>query len=426
MRKIFWIVVKELLLLRRDKAGLLMLFMMPALLVVVITLVQENVMELTGQKKTKVLFLDLDAGSLGRSIRSQLEEGYLQLVNLQEGVGEKELRQVVASGKYQAGIILSRESSKAIQTQAASFFQNPEQQVKELSPPPSVEMVFDPGIMPSLKSGLRAQLQKVLMTIGMQEKISQLEQQLTGALEQLHISEGQAPFDVVELAQFMEKPLITLHEEGGAETGEAYNPVEQNVPAWALFGMFFTALPIAGALLQERQSGIWVRLCSLPVSLLSLLLGRILAYCAVCLSQFFLIVLVGAKLFPLIGLPAFLVSNNIFPLLSVILCAALAASSFGLFFGAFCRTYEQAMALGATFIVLGAALGGVMVPVYAMPELMQRWSSLSPLNWGLTAFHDLSMRGASLMEVSDNLGRLLLCCVVLLLFAWKRITRVGQ
>ncbi len=53
MSKILTAAAKELLLLRRDRAGLLVLFIMPALLVIVITLVQENVMELTGQKKTQ-------------------------------------------------------------------------------------------------------------------------------------------------------------------------------------------------------------------------------------------------------------------------------------------------------------------------------------------------------------------------------------
>jgi len=61
MLKIFAATTKELLLLRRDRTGLLVLFLMPAILVVLITLVQENVMELTGQKKTQVLFLDLDS-----------------------------------------------------------------------------------------------------------------------------------------------------------------------------------------------------------------------------------------------------------------------------------------------------------------------------------------------------------------------------
>ncbi|MDP3695208.1 MAG: ABC transporter permease, partial [Desulfocapsaceae bacterium] len=80
MLKIITATAKEFLLLLRDRTGLLVLFLMPTILVVVITLVQENVMELTGQKKTQVLFLDLDQGDLGKSLRKQLETTTLDLV----------------------------------------------------------------------------------------------------------------------------------------------------------------------------------------------------------------------------------------------------------------------------------------------------------------------------------------------------------
>ena len=52
MRKYLAATKKDLLLLLRDKTGLLLLFLMPSVLVIVITLVQENVLELSGQYQT--------------------------------------------------------------------------------------------------------------------------------------------------------------------------------------------------------------------------------------------------------------------------------------------------------------------------------------------------------------------------------------
>jgi len=43
-------------------------------------------------------------------------------------------------------------------------------------------------------------------------------------------------------------------------------------------------------------------------------------------------------------------------------------------------------------IVITAALGGVLVPTYAMPGVMQRISGFSPLNWGLNAYQDVLLR----------------------------------
>jgi ABC-2 type transport system permease protein len=60
-----------------------------------------------------------------------------------------------------------------------------------------------------------------------------------------------------------------------------------------------------------------------------------------------------------------------------------------------------------------------MVPVYAMPQMMQRLSIISPLNWGLSAFHDLILRGDALPAILDDLGRLFLFFAVTALLAWK-------
>ena len=101
MLKILAATIKELTLLKRDRTGLLILFIMPALLVIVITLVQENVMELTGQKKTQVLFLDLDEGMLGSSLRHQLSEGNIEIIDWKSTEKESAALQIaVAAGDY--------------------------------------------------------------------------------------------------------------------------------------------------------------------------------------------------------------------------------------------------------------------------------------------------------------------------------------
>lgn len=129
--------------------------------------------------------------------------------------------------------------------------------------------------------------------------------------------------------------------------------------------------------------------------------------------------LIGSFLFPYIGLPAFIVSPNFVEVLLTVFVSSLAVCGFGIFLGMVCSTYEQASTLGSTAVVSAAAIGGVMVPVYAMPPVMQQLSIISPLNWGLTAFHDLLMRGYSFSAVLDDLGRLALFFFLTLLLAWK-------
>lgn len=420
MLKIAAATVKELLLLRRDRAGLLVLFFMPAILVTVITLVQENVMELTGQKKTELLLLDLDRGELGRALQHELAKTNLEIVpwdGPERDAGD--LRAAVLKGKYQVGLVVPEGASERLQQEAERLVRDPGQE--PAGSVPGVDVFFDPGIMAGLRSGVTAQLRMALTTVAMAEKLKILDRVLKEAMGGFVPPES-ASGEVPALPRLFNATIVELREEGDpAATGHpvSHDPVQQNVPAWALFGMFFTAIPIAGSILQERTSGIWVRLNSLPVSPLVLFLGKGAAYMGVCLCQFTLIAILGRFLFPAIGLPAFTLSANPVAVLLTVLCSSLAACGYGIFLGMACNSYEQASTVGSTTVVAAAAIGGVMVPVYAMPRLMQHLSVISPLNWGLTAFQDLLLRGAALPVVLDDLGRLFLFFIACALLSWK-------
>lgn len=421
MRKIFTAAAKEILLLRRDRTGLIVLFLMPSILVVVITLVQENVMELTGQSKTKILFLDLDEGDLGHSLQARLEKGNLEIIRWARDKHTADLRAAVLNGEYQVGIVLPGGSSARLERLARQRVEQAGGDRQEKTEQAAVRIFFDPGIMAGLRSGITAQLEMALHAVSLQTEIKLVEELLNTAMAGLQRQRQPSLLPTTGLTALFESSLLTI-DKGGSPEGweEEYNPVQQNVPSWALFGMFFTAIPIAGSILQERKSGLWIRLSSLPVSPLVLFAGKILAYTGVCLCQFLLIGLIGSFLFPFIGLPSFTISANPVGTGLVVVFASLAACGYGMFLGMVCETYEQASTLGATTIVAAAAIGGVMVPVYAMPRIMQEISIISPLNWGLTAVHDLLMRGASLADTFDNLGRLVLFFLVAILFSWNR------
>jgi ABC-2 type transport system permease protein len=423
MLKILAATTKELLLLLRDRTGLLVLFCMPAILVVIITLVQENIMELTGQKKTQVLFLDLDQGEIGPSLRKQLEIGNLELTlwDAHEKTSA-DVQQAVTAGDFQAGLVLPAGASQRLRAETARLFQHGRTANNPDSAATSLLFFVDPGIMAGLRAAVTSQLQLAMMSITMEAKLAGLSAALEQTMPPPGMAAGANPVMGPKLATLFRQPLLTLAEgrEAGQKTGAAlYNPVQQNVPAWALFGMFFTAIPIAGSILLERRSGIWVRLMSLPVSPAALFTGKTAAYMAICLCQFLLIALIGTFLFPLIGLPAFTVTANQPAVLLVVMSASLVACGFGILLGTICTSYEQASTLGATTVVAAAAIGGVMVPVYAMPHTMQHLSIISPLNWGLTALHDLILRQAPLSATLDDLARLLIFFLLCIFLAWK-------
>ena len=166
-----------------------------------------------------------------------------------------------------------------------------------------------------------------------------------------------------------------------------------------------------------------VRLLALPVPYGVILLGKVVAFVLVCFCQFALIVLIGHYILPLLGLAAFDSGHNHGAVAVVVLAVALAATGYGLLLGCLARTYEQVSMFGSISVVVASALGGVMVPVYAMPELMRKISVFSPVGWGLEAFLDLFVRGGNLAGIAGPVGALLAFGLGSGLLAWLAFVR---
>jgi ABC-2 type transport system permease protein len=426
MRAILTTALKELLLLIRDRAGLLVLFLMPATLVIVITLVQENILQLSGQQPTEICLRDEDRGPFVHAIKSYLQMGHLQTTEWKGSIDD--LHRAVTAGTCQAALILEQDTSSGLQQQIDRQLTGQSAATSVLSATP-LDLLFDPATMVGFRAGILARVQMAAQATELEMKAARLGRMLTA---QAGAAAALPADDAAErnLREMFTRPLTTVTERSGlsshATMAEVLNPVDRNVPAWALFGMFFTAIPIAGTLLAERQSGIALRLTAMPVSPIQLLAGKMLTYLGVCMVQFLLIALIGIYLFPQLGLPSFSLPSNPLTLLSPICASSLAACGFGIWLGSICRSYEQASTLGATAVVSAAAMGGIMVPVYAMPPLMQDLSILSPLNWAITCFSDLLVRGNPWTATLDDQARLMAFSAAMLILSWKRAYRWGM
>jgi ABC-2 type transport system permease protein len=161
----------------------------------------------------------------------------------------------------------------------------------------------------------------------------------------------------------------------------------------------------------------------MPVSPLVLITGKMAAYTLVCMAQFALVVVIGKTVLPLLGTDSLQMGPSIVAVVGVALCSALSATAYGVMLGTVARSYEQAATVGPISVVIAAALGGIMVPVFAMPSVMRTISSFSPLAWSHGAFLELFIRGGSLIDVWDRLVCLLLFFCVNLCVAWAVFRR---
>ena len=378
MGKYLAIVRKEYLQVVRDLPGLGLLFLMPALMLILITLTQEKVM--TGiDSSSKVILVNQDQSTLGNSIEETLiEESKIDL-ELSESISEAE--KLVYEGKYRVLIVIPEGATTTLVNMAWD-------QAWEIAGPDSsaihkltgVRLLYDPAMMKLYKDIIGYSLERIIEAAAIDLYLDAMQE----ALE-------------TDISNQFDQNLVSIEEgiAGGSEFLLEYNIVNNNVPAFILFAMFFIVIPLAGSLLHEKQQGTKDRIMTLPVSWITMLLGKITVYLGVCLLQFCLMVSIGVYLIPKIcALPALSLDVHLGALFLITLASGLAAVGFGLLIGSLSSTFMQAAPIGSVLVVILAILGGIFVPNYMMPELVSKISFISPMRWGSDAYFNIFARDA--------------------------------
>ena len=434
LRQLWAVIIKELHLLRRDRGGLAVLFIMPVALVLVVCLVQDNILKTSGAGAVEVLVVDHDQTTFGPWLICRLQEqDDLKVSVAADELSFAEAQRRVERGEYQLGVYLAPELSDALQ-QALDAQVRRELFASAVSSKsetmPELLYSFDPAVQGGLRSGLTGLIFQLVQRRIAELRLEAFQRYLPKRIEH-YVSTELGPMFSQALAQHPLKlhlnvdadelmPVAPLKSEGGFTMPTS---IQHNVPAWSIFGLFFMILPLATVMLQERAQGVFVRLQLIPGCGVSLLVGRVVAYLIISLAQFSLMLAVGRTLLPLLGTDPLDLQGQVPSMMVVSLCVALAACGFGLLLGAYARSSQQAVLTAAVAIVIFAALGGIMIPVYLMPDVMQKVSVVSPLGWGMEAMQILVLRGGCLAETRPYLVRLVICFVVCCFFAWRGLRR---
>ncbi len=407
MYKLWTSVYKEILLLTRDFGGLTILFVMPIALVITITLIQDSSFKSFSDSKITLLIVDNDKGLISGSIFEGLQDQNLFNVIVKEN--EEEAKSLVFKGTYQLAIIIPENLSTDLELKINQnvegvlaefgFEDEVENSINKDIQTKEVRLYFDPALQHSFKASVKNGIDKMISKIETQSIYKAFQEQLSD--EETNFSFNSESFISFKeiVPKLNEKEILP-------------NSAQHNVPAATLFAIFFIIVPLSINLVKEKSQGTFVRLRTNPVSYITLLGGKTIVFLVVCLIQFILMLLIGVYLFPVIGLPTLDVSGKIFLSIIVTLFAGLAAIGLGLLIGTVAKTQEQSAPFGATFVVVLAALGGVWIPVFLMPNFMQVISKLSPMNWGLNAYYDVFLRNVGFLEILPELVLLFLFFII--------------
>jgi ABC transporter, permease protein len=396
---------KEITLITRDTGGLVILFLMPLLLILIVTFVQDGTYRNFSKEKIAILLIDNDKDEISQKIKEHLDSSALfNIVSGKEGkpFTEEMARRLVLQGKYVMAIVVPEKLSSDTKlrvnqnvSRMVSLFSgmsaeettdNKQTQAK------NIRLYFDPTLQASFKETVKGAIRNMMAEVETHYIYHSLEEYME-AEDSIGIDQQSIVFEEISPKSSDEKIIP--------------NSVQHNVPAWALFAIFFIVIPLSTNIIKEKTQGTGLRVFTSPQPYSLFLTGKIMVYIVVSLIQFVLMLLVGLYIFPLMGLPSLVVTGKITLLAVMAAASGLSAIALGVLLGTLAKTQEQAAPLGATITVILAAIGGVWIPVFAMPHTMQTIAKISPMNWGLQGFYDILLRDGGCSAIAPEIGLLL-------------------
>lgn len=405
-------IIKEILLLLSDKIGLFFMFFMPIFLVFIITIIQNSAYEIINENKISLLVSNQDKGELGDSLINLLEESRMFDISLNNSIELDDINKFIIDNNIIVSVYISSNFTDYLNTKATKstdlmlYKMGIADSLNPIKvPKTSLEFIYDPVLQENYVKSIESLLFQM---------ISVLEN--TIFIENIFFEIGVENNESKELKEklFQDKISInTRHAILSNKTSKKPNATQHNIPAWTIFAMFFMVVSLANNIVKEKNNGSFVRIKTMPTSILTVLLSKMLVYIFAAFLQVLIIFSIGVFIFPLLNLPQLELNSSLVLFFLVILFTSISAVSWAMFIGVYAKTQEQASGVGAISIIIFAALGGVWVPTFVMPSYLKFISKMSPMNWSLEGFYTLLLKDGNLNELLITFAYILIFVIVM-------------
>lgn len=422
MHKFWASVVKDFRVLTRDWVGLSLMFAMPVLLVIIITSLQAGTFKIVNDNKITLLWCNTDKGNVSIELKNALEEiGIFEIHEIPSGLSNNEITDKMHEKNALMALNIPENFSELMNQKANSVSKRALSELglgdsikstnKEILN--SITLYYHPVIHDSYKNSISGALQSAIQMV----EIKQILQSLYHSLDNKQLPDS---FE----KDFM-KSSVAINAVPVSRDGSKIipNASQHNIPAWTIFAMFFIVSSLGSNVVKEKLSGSSLRLKTLPTNYLIAIASKQFTYLGVCMVQVVVIFSIGVWLFPLIGLPKLNMPSDLLGLIVVSLFCGWCAVSYSICVGVFAQSQEQANGFGSISIVILAALGGILVPSFVMPENFHVFLKFSPLHWCLESYYGLFLEGGKFKDILNNLLPLLGIIVFLQLIAFVGLKR---
>ncbi len=167
----------------------------------------------------------------------------------------------------------------------------------------------------------------------------------------------------------------------------------QAIAGTAILMLLFSMASVGTSILEEKENGTINRLLYSPLDSQTILYSKML-------FAFFIAILQLTVMFLFSWVFLHLdITVNIKALVLMIVSTSFAISSLGIFLSAIAKSRQQAQSLSTLIILVMSAIGGSMIPLYFMPEIMSKVAILSVNYWGIQGFYDIFWRSLPLSDI---------------------------
>ena len=375
----YYILKKEFKLIFRDIHALLVLFLMPSIFILIMSLALKNTYSQNIESKLKVAIISQNSKDIDLLIEELNKNPYFE-AKIENSTSNKDL---IYELKYDFAIKLDSDFKNQINKNSEDFF-------IEIFSKPNIKYEF--------------------YTILKNEIVKNISKSIT---KDFFINSKIDAKNLDNLDNLISNQYIFKNKKDSS----IINSVQQSVPAWLIFSMFFILIPISNTFINEKNFGTIQRIKSINIPLYTLLLGKILPYFIINQIQLIFMILIGIYIVPLFGGDSLKIEGSYFLIILISFAISFAAISFALLIANISKTTEEATSIGGVINIIFAAIAGIMVPKFVMPQFMQDLSLFSPMSWGLESFIEILVNNGSFSDIKSYLLYLVIFGTMCLIFA---------
>lgn len=392
MIRILYIIKKEMTEIVRDPQFLLLLILMPATFILVMSLSMQALFQPGSDFKINIIAVDLDKSSeSGQFMEILKTANNISITESETGHSADHVLDAVLKGSYNFGLVINRNFSAHIR------------EINRAATGIPMTVYIEPAIQNSIQMGVKNQLVMELLKLRAHTFFNKNAALLS-----------YAGFKEEYFMPPVDRMLDTKYAVKGGRETIMPNAAQQSVPAWLVFSMYFIVMPISLIFHTEKSNGTLSRMKSINIKSSYLITGKIVSYYIISMMQVVCMLFVGRFLVPLLGGDTIQFGSSLFGLFLIATCVGLNSISYGLLVSASSKNTQVAGSLGSILIIIFSAIGGIMVPKFIMPAIMQKLSLLSPLSWGLDGFLDIMLRNGSVSEIVPECALLLGTSIIML------------